>query len=311
MDFEQYVAARYGRLIEHAVLLGCAEGEAGTYVDKVLLEQRKRIRRSEDPDPLVHEALARAIEGRREPDRRSGPLIFLALVAVAVAVGVALTYRPPPEPLPSLFALDGPRAQRLLEADGYDVVLREARACEPDGLVLGSDPPVGSPVREGATITVRTAVPSGATCDAQYADRSAAWRFLAFALGESGKGEAPTFARTVTVKVDEQDPYRIDQVAAVDRDRWGGVMDRIARVARMVAPTSNGMPRLTVRPGTLPTERCGVPKPEGTGDREVLRLELDDREAGVTTGCPFTVDLYRTGDDDAIDGVVVYTARLD
>ena len=35
MDFDEYVAARYGRLIEHAVLLGCAEGEAGTYVDQV------------------------------------------------------------------------------------------------------------------------------------------------------------------------------------------------------------------------------------------------------------------------------------
>ena len=46
MRFEEYVAARYGRLIEHAVLLGCAEGEAGTYVDKVLLEQKKKIRRS-------------------------------------------------------------------------------------------------------------------------------------------------------------------------------------------------------------------------------------------------------------------------
>ena len=63
MDFDQYVAARYGRLIEHAVLLGCAEGEAGTQVDQVLLAQRKRIRRAEDPDPLVREALERAIAG--------------------------------------------------------------------------------------------------------------------------------------------------------------------------------------------------------------------------------------------------------
>ena len=52
MDFDQYVVARRGRLVEHAVLLGCAEDQAGTYVDQVLLEQRKRIRRAEDPDPL-------------------------------------------------------------------------------------------------------------------------------------------------------------------------------------------------------------------------------------------------------------------
>ena len=61
MDFDQYVAARYGRLIEHAVLLGCAEGEAATVVDRVLLEQRKRIRRTDDPDPLVRTALEQAI----------------------------------------------------------------------------------------------------------------------------------------------------------------------------------------------------------------------------------------------------------
>ena len=44
MDFDQYVAARYGRLIEHAVLLGCAEGEAGTYINRVLLERREADR---------------------------------------------------------------------------------------------------------------------------------------------------------------------------------------------------------------------------------------------------------------------------
>ena len=71
MDFDDYVAARYGRLIEHAVLLGCAEGEAGTYVDQVLLDQRKRIRKAEDPDPLVQEALERAIAGT--PERGAGP----------------------------------------------------------------------------------------------------------------------------------------------------------------------------------------------------------------------------------------------
>ena len=118
VDFDQYVAARYGRLIEHAVLLGCAEGEAGTCVDQVLLEQRKRIRRAEDPDPLVREALERAIAGT--PERRSptGPLVALGLVAVAVAVGVALTYRPSPEPMPSLFALDGDQAQAAARGRG-------------------------------------------------------------------------------------------------------------------------------------------------------------------------------------------------
>jgi hypothetical protein len=304
MDFDEYVAARYGRLIEHAVLLGCAEGEAGSCVDQVLLEQRKQIRKAEDPDPLVHEALERAIAGRPERRSRTGLFVGAGLLAVAVAVGVALTYRPPPEPMPSLFALDGDQAAQLLEDQGFDVVLRPARACEPQGLVLGSDPPTGRLVRDGATVTVRTAVPSGPTCDAHYADRSAAWQFVAFALG----GPPPEFARTVTVVVDAQDPYSLDHVAAVDPDRWGGLFRRVSRVARATAPTDSGMPRLTVRGNLLPTVLCGVPKPPGTGERRVLRLEIDSRPASDVTGCPMTIDLYRTS-DRAIDGVVVYTPK--
>ena len=107
MRFEEYVAARYGRLIEHAVLLGCAEGEAGTYVDKVLLEQKKKIRRSGDPDPLVHAALERAINGQREESRSTGPFVALALrtvVALPLAIpdhvlGVLYMDRADPEPV--------------------------------------------------------------------------------------------------------------------------------------------------------------------------------------------------------------------
>jgi len=304
MDFDQYVAARYGRLIEHAVLLGCAEGEAGSCVDQVLLEQRKRISKAEDPDPLVHEALERAIAGGPERRSRAGAFVAVGLLAVAVAVGVALAYRPPPEPMPSLFALSGDEAQTLLEDQGFEVLLRPARACEPQGLVLGSEPAAGDLVRDGATVTVRTAVPSGPTCEVQYADRSEAWRFLAFALG----GPPPEFARTVTVVVDSQDPYSLDHVAAVDPDRWGGLFRRIARVAQATAPTDSGMPHLTVRANLLPTVLCGVPKPDGTGDRRVLRLEIDARADGDIAGCPMTIDLYRST-DEAIDGVVVYTPK--
>src|SRR3954451_1317993 len=304
MDFDDYVAARYGRLIEDAEVLGCAEGEAATYVDHVLLDRRKQIRKAEDPDPLVHEALDRAIAGTPARRSRTGPFVAIGLVVVAVAVGVALPSRPPPEPMPSLFALDGDRAVTLLEHQGFNVVLRPARACEPQGLVLGSDPSPGELVEHGATVTVRTAVPSGPTCDALYADRSDAWRFVGFALG----GPPPEFARTVTVVVDRQDPYTLDHVAAVDPARWGGLFTRLATAARATAPTDNGMPRLTVRGNLLPTVLCGVPKPAGTGDRRVLRLEIDSRRAGDARGCPLTIDLYRSS-DHAIDGVVVYTPR--
>jgi len=303
VDFDQYVAARYGRLVEHAVLLGCAEGEAGSCVDQVLLEQRKAIRKAEDPDTLVHAALERAISGHREQRGRAGAFVALGLVALAVAVGAALTYRPPPEPMPSLFALDGSQAQQLLEKQGYDVVLRPARACEPKGLVLGSDPPAGRPVRDGATVTVRTAVPSGPSCDALYPFRSDAWRFVGFALG----GPPPEFARTVTIVVDGWDPWRLDHVAAVDPARWGDLMRMIARSARATAPTASGMPRLNVRTGMTPLTLCGLPHPDGTQGRTALRIEIDPRADGDGQGCPLTIDLYRN--DGVIDGVVVYTAK--
>jgi PASTA domain len=305
MDFDQYVAARRGRLIEHAVLLGCADGEAGTYVDQVLLEQRKRIRRAEDPDPLVREALERAIAGPRERRSRTGAFVALGLVAVAVAIGVALTYRPPPDAMPSLFALNGDQAEQLLEDRGFHVVLRSAPTCEPPGLVVGSDPPSGGPVRKGATVTVRTSVISGSHCEPNYPARSAAWEFIQFAIGS---GPAPEFTRTVTVVVDSQDPYSLDHVAAVDPDRWGGLFRRVARTARGTVPTDSGMPRLSVRSNVLPTVLCGVPKPSGTGDRRVLRLQIDTRPTGDLGGCPMTIDLYR-GTDEAIDGVVVYTPK--
>ena len=305
MDFDQYVAARYGRLIEHAVLLGCAEGEAGTYVDRVLLEQRKRIRRTDDPDALVHEALERAISGSPERSRRIGPLVAVGLVVVAVAVVAGLTYRPPPRPVPSLFALDGSQAQRLLEDQGYDVLLRPARSCEPEGLVLESDPPVGTRVREGATVTVRTAVPSDVFCQSLFLTRSDAWDFVSFALG----GDAPPFADTVRLLVHGSSPTTFTGLEAHDDGRWDEAFDLITTAAHRAAPTPTGMPLLRVDVTIPPDLWCGVPRPPETGPRFALRLQIDARQARNDVGCPLTIDLYRS--ERVIDTVVVYPARAD
>jgi len=305
VDFDQYVAARHGRLIEHAVLLGCAEDEAGAVVDQVLLEQRRRIQKAEDPDPLVHEALERLVHGAPPRRIRTGPLIGVGLVAVAVVVGVALSYRPPPASMPSLFAMTGDQAERLLRDQGYDVVVRPASSCDPPGLVVGSDPRGGAPVQKGATVTVRTSVLIGSECEPDYSARSAAWEFVQFALR---RGPAPEFARTVTVVVDRQDPYALDHVAAVDPGRWGGLFERLSRAARTRAPTDSGMPRLVVRDRFSPSSLCGVPKPAGTGNRTVLRIEIDPHPSDDAQSCPLTIDLYRSS-DHAIDGVVVYTPK--
>ncbi len=305
MDFDQYVAARYGRLIEQAVLLGCAEGEAGATVDRVLLEQRKPISRSEDPDPLVREALARALSGSPEPSRHLGPLVAVGLVVVAVAVGAGLTYRAPPQPVPSLFALDGTQAQRLLEDEGYEVRLRPAHSCEPKGLVLESEPPAGTLVEEGATVTVRTAEPSGVFCQAQFLARADAWDFVAFALG----GEAPPFADTVLLLVSGGTARTFAGDAATKRDRWGEAFDLIAEAAHRAAPTSSGMPALRVDATLPPQVLCGVPRPPEGSDRFALRLQIDPRASRNEHGCPLTIDLYRS--ERVIDTVVVYPARAD
>ena len=303
MDFDQYVAARYGRLVEHAVLLGCAEGEEGGYVDQVLREQRKRIRRAEDPDPLVREALERAISGTPERSRRTGPLVAVVLVVVAVAVAVVVTYRPPPDSMPSLFALTGDQAEQLLERQGYDVSLTQARSCEPPGLVVDSDPPSGAPVRRGATVTVRTSVLSGSHCEPAYARRLAAWEFVLFALG---RGPAPDFASSVDVVVDGGAPVRLTGDAAAGLLALDDVTTPFADAARQTRPSESGLPRLVVTFTSPPDPWCGVALPDVVDDRSSIRFRIDARPDDEG-GCPLTVDLYRT--DSLIDAVVVYTPK--
>ena len=231
VDFDQYVAARYGRLIEHAVLLGCAEGEAGTYVDQVLLEQRKADPQGRGPRPAGPRGPRAGDHGRPgapEPDR-----------AVRRArrwsrwpwrSGVALTYRPPPEPMPSLFALDGDQAQQLLEDQGYDVVLRPGaglRAARPGARLRpagrragaegrdrdGADRrPVRAPLRGART---PTAPPPGGSSR--------------FALG----GAPPEFAEHGAAARRRQRSRDVPRAtSAVDRERWGEAFDLIAGAAR-------------------------------------------------------------------------------
>ena len=305
MDFDHYVAARYGRLIEHAVLLGCAEGEAGTYVDRVLLEQRKRIRRADDPDPLVRQALEHAISGTPErPSRRGGPLLALGLVLAAVALGSVLTYRPAPERLPSLFAMDGSEARQLLEDDGYDVQLRSDFSCEPRGLVLGSDPPAGELVHHGDVVTVHTAVPSGGYCPLPALARGDGWTFVEFVLGD---GPPPRFAEHVRLVVDGGETSALGHDDAAEPGRWGQLSPLVAAAAHETSPTRSGMPALRVDAVPPPDSLCGVPKPDGLGDRFALQLEIDTRGPLDDGGCPLTIDLFRS--EGVIDTVVVYTAK--
>jgi hypothetical protein len=269
----------------------------------VLLEQRKRIRRAEDPDPLVLEALERAINGTPERSRRTGPLVAVALLVAAVAVGVVVTYRPTPDSLPSLFALTGDQAEEFLESQGYDVSLEQARSCEPPGLVVGSDPPSGGSVREGATVTVRTSVLSGSHCEPAFPRRLAAWEFVQFALG---RGPAPDFASAVDVAVDGGAPVRLTGDVAGTLLTLDDVTTAIADAARQTRHAESGLPRLVVTFTSPPDSWCGVTRPDVVDGRSSIRFEIDPRPDG-DSGCPLTVDLYRT--ESLIDAVVVYTPK--
>ena len=303
MDFDVYVAARRGRLVERALELGSSEELAAEQVDRVLAAQRPRIEMVADPDPIVQEALARALAG--DPGRRSwrGPVAVAALAAVVLAVGVAVTYEAPRPVVPSLFGYDGKDAETLLESKGFEVALEPSEVCEPLGQVLGTRPRAGEPVEQGSLVTVFTALPVGPFCEAQYPDRLDAWEFVAFALG----GPAPEFSDTVYVVVDASRPAALERGDAERQARWGGALELVADAARATTGTGPGLPRLVVMSGTPPRSVCGVPRPGEAGRRSVLRLQIETPEIGDEGGCPMTVDLYRV--DRVIDSVVISTGR--
>jgi hypothetical protein len=304
MNVDEYVAARYGRLLERAVELGAEEGLAAEYVDQVLLDQQKQIRRSDDPDPVVYDALERAVLKLPEPGRSPWPFVGLGLAAVAVTVGVVLTQEPAPRPMPSLFGATGEQARAQLEADGYEVLVREVRECEPMGQVVNTDPHAGEPVVEGGLVSVFTAVPSGVQCEAEYGARADAWEFLDFAL--TGARE-PAFARTVSVVIDGVEGEPRSGVGAAASERWRALRELIAEQSVLAADTSTGLPLLTVTQGTPPDTTCSTPRPPSAGDRPTLRLQVDSRAPGEELGCPLTIDLYRDS-EQVIDGVVIYSA---
>lgn len=304
MNVDEYVAARYGRLLERAIELGAPDGLASEHVDQVLLDQRKAIKRADDPDPIVYAALERAVLKIPAPARSPWPFVGVGLVGIGIAVAVVLTQDPVTEPMPPLFGYTGEQARVLLEDDGYDVVLRPVRECEPIGQVLTSAPQAGEPLEAGDRVDVFTAVPSGSNCEAQFVRRSDAWAFLDFAI--TGSTE-PDFARTVTVVIDGVEGEPRSGVGAAQSPRWESLRALVARQSQQPTKTPTGQPMLTVTLDVPPAATCGTPRPAGAAQREALRIQVDGRTIGQTLGCPLVIDLYRNS-ERVIDGVVIYSA---
>lgn len=307
MDHDEYVAARYGRLLDYAAELGCPEKVAADQVDWVLEEQRRHIAKADDPDPGVREALARHIAGEPEPRTSLVSYAAIGVVLVLVAAAVVLWRPREPPPLPSMFGYDAATASRVLGDAGYDVVTLAEESCEPRGLVLAADPVPGTRVRPGQTVTLSASAPSDPRCLADHAARSAAWEFVGFVRGE----EAPEFATVVTVYLDGEPLALLSGRAAADPRSWTEPLVLIERAATRVVSTRSAMPRLDVAfalPLPLP---CGVGLPTSYEDRESLRFSITAPPGSLgDEDCPLTVDLYRDS-ADRIEAVSIFQPIAD
>ncbi len=316
MDPQEYRDARWYSLLRDAADLGVPAEEAPDLVQRVLTENRRAIKRSEDPDPVVHDALRAAALGppARDHTRRWLGVGALLAVCAAVALVVALT-RPPQPPadrlrgdqVPSLFGFDGSQARDLLESRGFRVSLEPFRACEVLGRVVGSDPPPGTTYHRGDRITVYTSMPADVACLTDYQDRATAWRLLDFA---NGRGEAPPFADRVFVYAGDAEPVVLAHDEAADRGAWSGtgVLDGLHRASDRVElvsehPLQYAIPGIRITPTDEGVGRCGVPDPAvaGTGDAFSLLVRSPDR-----TGCPVRVDVFL--EDSAIVALAYYPA---
>jgi hypothetical protein len=315
MDPREYRDARWYSLLREAEDLGLPAEDAAAVVARVLARQERRIRRAEDPDPIVREALADAVLGPplREGRRRWPVAAAFAASLVALGLVVALTRPEPPPPdhleddqVPSLFGFDGPAARSLLEQRGLDVRLEPFRGCEVMGRVVGSDPQPGTTYDAGDSITVYTSLPASVECLQNYTDRVLAWALLDFA---NGRGPAPAFAARVWVYPGDGRRLVLDGDAAADPASWAesGVLAAVRAASDDVSlvserPLVYAVPAIRVVRATEGLGSCGVPTPSvaGTADAMAVLVRPADRR-----GCALRVEVYR---DDAgrVDAVALY-----
>ncbi len=239
--------------------------------------------------------------GRRPSRRRAA--VLAGLMGAGVIGAAMLAYDPPPEPLPSLFGLDAAQAEDLLEARGHTVELRPARACEPRGLALGTDPPVGTVAAEGSRVTVRFAVPADVFCMAAYEGRVAAWQLVAFARG----GPAPELATEVLVVRDGTE-LTLSGSAPQERSAWDDALAPLVTTGEAFAPTTSGMARLSVDTRVSADDSCAPTTPARLSGRSPLRIRIESTVRRPADTCPLVVDLYRDA-ADRLDAVVVASAE--
>ncbi|KQW47923.1 hypothetical protein ASC77_16070 [Nocardioides sp. Root1257] len=320
MDPREYRDARWHSLLRTAEELGVDPEAAPGLVEQVLARQQRRIRRAEDPDPLVHAALADAVLGPPSPASREHRRRWLAVAGLAtalVAVGIVFAVtRPEPPPtdhlradqIPSLFGYDGEAARSLLEKRGLEVSLRPFRSCEVRDRVVASAPPAGASYDKGDRVVVYTALPADVSCLTDYGEREVAWQLLDFA---NGHGAAPTFAPRVWVYPGDAPREVLSGAAAADPASWrrSGVLEALRDASTDVAlvekhPLTYAVPAVRVVPVTEGLGRCGVPDPSMAGSADVITFLVRSADR---TGCPLRLEVYRD-DDRRIESLALYPA---
>lgn len=306
MDIDDYRAARRTRLIELATDLGVPAEESALVVDQVIEQQRRGIRRAEDPDDVVVPALRHRVLG----DRRRGrtytlvPLLLLAAIVLAVPLAYVARDDDRSPTVPFLLGFTAAEATRMLERDDIAVHVVGVPQCNPAGQVLGSDPPAGSAVGADEVVTViATSVPQW-KCPSDEAARARAWTFLRFLVGGSAR---PDFAPRVRLYVDGEGVIELDGARSAADDGWRSVVrDPVLRYASRPAPNPLGQPVVSVSQGTPPPTTCGRPRatPAGTVVPST-RLVLMAGGDGPGPACGLTIDLF-IDDLGKISGVALY-----
>jgi len=317
MDPREYRDARWHSLLRAAEDLGVDPEQAPALVEQVLVRQQRRIKRAEDPDPLVREALADAVRGApaRPRGRRWPAVAGLALAVAAVGTVVTLT-RPEPPPadhlrddqMPSLFGYDGATASALLEKRGLDVQQRPFRSCEVRDRVVASEPAAGAEVGRGDHVVVYTALPADVSCLTDYGDRELAWQLLDWA---NGHAPAPSFAPRVWVYPSDGPAQILSGTDAADPGSWRGseVLAALRKASADVAlvqehPLTYAVPAIRIIRPSDGLGRCGVPDPSVAGTADVVAFIVRSADR---TGCPLRVELYRD-QERRIESVVLYSA---
>ncbi|QSR29954.1 hypothetical protein CFI00_05405 [Nocardioides sp. S5] len=308
MDVEEYRAARRTRLVERAVELGLPADDAGLVVDRVIAEQRRRIRRAEDPDDVVVPALRDAILRGGTGTRTTTLVVLLVLAAIVLAVPVAYVARNDPAPvMPSLFGLTTTEATRALERDDIASRVVDVPQCNPAGQVLGSDPLPGSAVGVDDVVTlIATSTPEW-RCPDDAAARERAWTFLRFLVSGTAR---PGFAPGVRLFVDGEEVTVVGGAEPVAAPGWQSVVrDPVLAYASRPAANPLGQPVVSISYGVPPPTTCGHPRATPAG--AVLpstRVVLTAGGESSSDACGLTIDLF----DNvlgAISGVALYTPR--